>query len=88
MNYLLDTCLISEFRKKQPGQKVIDWLDAQLEETLFLSTVTIGEFRKAFPGCLRQSGKPNWRPGLKTSFIVTTTVFYRSTQRLCANGDS
>ena len=46
MSYLLDTCLLSEFKKKQPDQKVIDWLDAQLEETLFLSTVTIGEIQK------------------------------------------
>ncbi len=46
MAYLLDTCVLSEFKKKQPEQKVIDWLDAQVEETLFLSVVTIGEIQK------------------------------------------
>jgi tRNA(fMet)-specific endonuclease VapC len=29
MNYLLDTCVISELISKQPNQKVIEWLDAQ-----------------------------------------------------------
>lgn len=46
MGYLMDTCVLSEFKKKQPEQKVIDWLDAQIEETLFLSVVTIGEIQK------------------------------------------
>lgn len=30
----------------QPNQKVIDWLNAQLEESLFLSAITIGEIQK------------------------------------------
>lgn len=46
MNYLLDTCLISEFRKAQPEPKVIKWLSDQIEETLFLSVITIGEIQK------------------------------------------
>ena len=46
MSHLLDTCVLSEFKKKQPEQKVIDWLDAQIEESLFLSVVTIGEIQK------------------------------------------
>ncbi len=29
MSHLLDTCVLSEFKKKQPEQKVIAWLDAQ-----------------------------------------------------------
>ncbi len=46
MSHLLDTCVLSEFKKKQPEQKVIAWLDAQIEESLFLSVVTIGEIQK------------------------------------------
>lgn len=30
MSHLLDTCVLSEFQKKQPKQKVIDWLETQL----------------------------------------------------------
>lgn len=46
MNYLLDTCLISEFKKPQPSPKVVEWLSGQIEETLFLSVITIGEIQK------------------------------------------
>lgn len=46
MTYLLDTCLISELIAKQPNQKVIDWVDAQNPETLYLSVITIGEIAK------------------------------------------
>ncbi len=43
MNYLLDTCTISEPTRKQPATSVIQWLDAHDETTLFLSVLTIGE---------------------------------------------
>jgi tRNA(fMet)-specific endonuclease VapC len=46
VNYLLDTCLISELVAKQPNQQVVDWLDAQVPETLYLSVITIGEIAK------------------------------------------
>ena len=46
MTYLLDTCLISELVAKQPNQKVLDWLDAQSPETLYLSVITMGEIAK------------------------------------------
>lgn len=44
--YLLDTCVVSEYIHKQPEIKVIQWLDWQLEENLFISAVTIGEIKK------------------------------------------
>jgi predicted nucleic acid-binding protein len=46
MGYLLDTCVLAEFKQKQPGQKVIDWLDVQIEEAFSLSVVTIGEIQR------------------------------------------
>ena len=45
MSYLLDTCLISELVKPSPNQGVLDWLNGQLEERIFLSVVTIGEIQ-------------------------------------------
>lgn len=50
MNYLLDTCLISEFRKPQPEKNVVNWLSKQIEEKLFLSVITIGEIQKGISG--------------------------------------
>ncbi|MFP4393596.1 MAG: type II toxin-antitoxin system VapC family toxin [Desulfohalobiaceae bacterium] len=46
MNYLLDTCVISELVKTNPHQKVIHWIKACPEESLYLSSLTIGELQK------------------------------------------
>lgn len=88
MGYLLDTCVLSEFKKKQPEQKVIDWLDAQIEETLFLSVVTISEIRKGIsrlPASKRKTELETWLEELITD---TTNVCCRWTRKLCNGGDS
>jgi toxin FitB len=36
----------SEYVKKQPKQQVIDWLDAQNEQNLFISVISLGEIEK------------------------------------------
>ncbi len=46
MNNLLNTCTMSEFTKKLPNEKVIEWFSAQMDETLFLSAITIAEIQK------------------------------------------
>jgi hypothetical protein len=40
---LLDTNVVSEPIRASPDARVLDWLDAQLVETLFLSTVGLAE---------------------------------------------
>jgi predicted nucleic acid-binding protein len=46
MNYLLDTCVLSEFTRLKPDEKVIRWVDSVDEEKLFLSVITIGEIQR------------------------------------------
>jgi hypothetical protein len=46
LNYLLDTCVISELIKPKPSSKVTKWLRSCPEEGLFLSSLTIGEIQK------------------------------------------
>lgn len=46
MNYLLDTCVISELIKKQPNPKVVQWISDVEEASLFISVLTIGELHK------------------------------------------
>ncbi|MBI5093708.1 MAG: type II toxin-antitoxin system VapC family toxin [Candidatus Hydrogenedentes bacterium] len=46
MNYLLDTCVISELAKRAPNANVIAWIESRKEETLFLSVLTLGEIQK------------------------------------------
>jgi len=42
---LLDTNVMSEPLRQAPEPKVIDWIDAQPMETLFLSAITVAELR-------------------------------------------
>ncbi len=46
MKNLLDTCVIAEYQKPLPDAKVMSWLTSQIEESLFLSVLTIGEIEK------------------------------------------
>lgn len=45
MKYLLDTCVISETRKRQPNSLLLKWLEGVRQSDLFVSVVTIGELR-------------------------------------------
>jgi len=42
---LLDTNVISEPLRRSPEARVINWIDAQSLETLYLSTITVAELR-------------------------------------------
>lgn len=46
MSWLLDTCVLAEYVKKVPVSRVIQWLDEQDEDSLFISVVSIGEIEK------------------------------------------
>ena len=42
---LLDTNVISETQRREPDARVLDWIDAQALETLYLSVITVAELR-------------------------------------------
>lgn len=42
---LLDTNVMSEPLRRAPEQRVVEWIDAQAMETLFLSAITVAELR-------------------------------------------
>jgi len=44
--FLLDTCIISELVKPAPEARVVQWVDASPEVSLFLSVLTLGEIRQ------------------------------------------
>nr|WP_320114735.1 type II toxin-antitoxin system VapC family toxin [uncultured Desulfuromonas sp.] len=46
MNFLVDTCVVSELVKAQPNPKVVEWIDAVDEGRIFLSVLTLGELEK------------------------------------------
>jgi toxin FitB len=71
MNYLLDTCVISEYKRKRPEPKVLEWLAAQSDDSLFLSVITIGELEKGIakmPASKRKTGLQNFVATLLVRF--------------------
>jgi len=48
VKYLLDTLVVSEYIRRKPVQKVIEWLDEQQESQLCISNVTIAELKKGY----------------------------------------
>ena len=42
---LLDTNVISEPQRREPNARVLEWIDAQALETLYLSAITVAELR-------------------------------------------
>lgn len=42
---VLDTNVLSEPLKRQPDPRVVAWLDAQVVETLYLTTIALAEIR-------------------------------------------
>lgn len=57
MNYLLDTNVISELIAKKPHQGVLDWVDAQDPNSMYLSVITIGELQKGITKLLPSTRK-------------------------------
>lgn len=57
MNYLLDTCVISELIKKSPSPKVVKWISNIEETNLFISVLTIGEIHKGIEKLLKSKKK-------------------------------
>jgi tRNA(fMet)-specific endonuclease VapC len=56
VNFLLDTCVISEVVSKRPNLSVLHWIDSVDPDRIYLSVVTIGEIQKGIEK-LRDLGK-------------------------------
>ena len=56
---VLDTNVISEPLRQSPNHRVIEWIDAQVVETLYLTAITVAELRfgiALLPGGKRRDG--------------------------------
>jgi predicted nucleic acid-binding protein len=63
MNYLLDTCLISELAKPKPNGKVVDWVLGENETSFYISVLTFGELHKGIeklPESKKKKELRNW----------------------------
>jgi len=46
VSYLIDTCVLSELRKRRPHPGVIAWIESRPATSLYISVLTLGEIRK------------------------------------------
>jgi len=46
VSFLLDTCVLSELVKRDPEARLVEWVESQPEERLYLSVLTLGELQK------------------------------------------
>jgi tRNA(fMet)-specific endonuclease VapC len=63
MNYLLDTCVVSDIISRHPSRQVKDWFDSVPETRLYISVITVGEIRKGIeqlPDSQRRSELEAW----------------------------
>ena len=61
--FLLDTNCISELVRPKPERRVLEWLEAADESSLYLSVLTLGEIRKglaALPVSRRRAQLEAW----------------------------
>ena len=87
LQYLLDTNVLSETRRKQADERVIRFLSSAEPSVLFLSVLTLGELRKdvalkgrSDPSAARALG--SWVDGLEFSFADRVLGVDAATARL------
>ena len=87
LQYLLDTNVLSETRRKQADERVIRFLSSAEPSVLFLSVLTLGELRKGValkgrsdPSAARALG--SWVDGLEYSFADRVLGVDAATARL------
>ncbi len=74
LQYLLDTNVLTETRKKQADPRVVEFLSAAEPSALYISVLTLGELRKGV--ALKKRSDPDsaaklaaWVDGLEYSFV-------------------
>jgi toxin FitB len=66
---LLDTNVISEPLRPAPDHRVVDWIDAQPLETIFLSAITVAELRFGVAALPAGKRRDTLREGLENRIL-------------------
>jgi toxin FitB len=66
---LVDTNVISEPLRKVPDARVIDWIDGQPQETLYLSAITVAELRYGVASLPAGKRRHRLHEGLETRVL-------------------
>lgn len=93
LEYLLDTNVLSETRKKKADAGVIAFLQAAEASTLYISVLTLGELRKGVAKKKREDAEmakrlADWVDGLEYSFADRILGVDAATARLWGDWSS
>jgi len=93
LEYLLDTNVLSETRKKKADAGVIAFLQAAEASTLYISVLTLGELRKGVAKKKREDAEmakrlTDWVDGLEYSFADRILGVDAATARLWGDWSS
>jgi predicted nucleic acid-binding protein len=71
MNYLLDTCVLSEIIKSAPEKQVVQWLKERKSDQTFVSAITLAELERGvakLPESKRRSSLNVWLKQIEIDF--------------------
>lgn len=78
MDFLLDTCVLSEFVKPQPSALVQNWMAAQAEDRLFVAALSLAELHRGvarLPASKRRQELAAWLTQLEAGFADRVLPF-------------
>jgi predicted nucleic acid-binding protein len=87
MNYLLDTCVLSEITKSAPDANVIQWLKVRRPQELCISAMTWGELQRGvakLQKSKRKSALTLWLERLEAGFEDRILAFDRKSSEVWA----
>ena len=70
MNYLLDTCVISELVAQRPNPNVVEYVDALDPDAVYLSVITIGEITKGIEKLPKSKRKRELQTWLREDLLI------------------
>jgi toxin FitB len=66
---ILDTNVVSEPLRQQPNTLVVEWIDEQSIETLFLTSITVGEIRYGLAALPKGKRKQSMQKRFETEVL-------------------
>jgi len=88
VKYLVDTCVLSELVKATPDANVVAWVNAQTEESLFISSITLAELLKGIARLQdshRKAALTEWVSKIRAEMTDRILPFESSTAAYWAN---
>ena len=70
MTYLLDTCIIADLLSPSPDPRLVDWIDSQPEEMLYISVGTLAELKQCIESTHSSKEKARMNDWLTNDFMV------------------